>query len=324
MPADDSTEALQRRLEGILLGGERRYTRDEVAEKAGVPLDRATTLWRALGFATAQADEVVFTDADVAALRITSELMNAGILDPDTATSAARMMGQHLSRLAEWQVDMLWSVLSTSPELAADERQLVRFLERLLPDLEQMQNFAWRRQLAAYAGRALSAGDELESRQQVVGFADMVGYTSLTRRASEAELNVLLERFESVVANAITEHRGRVVKMLGDEVLFLADSPADGALIALELLESAEADEVLPSLRCGLAFGRVLGRFGDVYGSTVNLASRLTSVARPGTVLVDRALAETLEQDAAFDIRHRRPVSVRGYSRLKPSVLRRA
>ena len=324
MPENDDLAAMQLRIEQILLGGERKYTREQAAEKAGVALDRASALWRALGFATTDSDEPIFTDGDVHALQVTVGLMDAGILDPQTATSAARMLGQHLSRLAEWQVHMLRSVIEANPELAADERQLARFIERLLPDLEQMQSFAWRRHLAAFAGRVLAARDDFESRQQVVGFADMVGYTSLTRRASESELGALLERFESVASTVIAENHGQVVKMLGDEVLFLADDPIRGATIALTLLEAAEADDDLPPLRCGMAFGRVLGRYGDVYGSTVNLASRLTSVARPGTVLIDIALAEELSEVDEFSIRARRPVSVRGYHRLKPSVLRRA
>jgi adenylate cyclase len=322
--ADDELAALQLRIEQILLGGERKYTRVQAADKAGVTLDRASALWRALGFATTDSDEPLFTDGDVHALQVTAGLMDAGILDPQTATSAARMLGQHLSRLAEWQVHMLRTVIEANPEIAADERQLARFIERLLPDLEQMQSFAWRRHLAAFAGRVLAARDDFESRQQVVGFADMVGYTSLTRRASEAELGALLERFESVASAVITDNHGQVVKMLGDEVLFVTEDPVRGATIALTLLEAAEADDDLPSLRCGMAFGRVLGRYGDVYGSTVNLASRLTSVARPGTVLVDVALADALSEVDDFAVRSRRPVSVRGYHRLKPSVLRRA
>jgi adenylate cyclase len=104
----------------------------------------------------------------------------------------------------------------------------------------------------------------------------------------------------------------------------VADSPEDGAEIALILLERAEHGEALPSLRAGLAYGRVLSRFGDIYGSVVNLAARLTSIARPGSVLIDRSLAHALEEHPHYTIRHRRPVSVRGYARLRPSVLRRA
>ncbi|PWW55491.1 adenylate/guanylate cyclase domain-containing protein [Actinokineospora spheciospongiae] len=321
----DPVEAAQRRVEEVLLGGTRQFTRLEVCEKAGVPLERAMRLWRALGFATVADDAVVFTDRDIETLRLTDELMYRGILEPELATATARMLGQHLSRLAEWEVHVLRDVLAANPELLADERQLGRFIEQLVPQLESMQNFAWRRHLAAYAGRALSSTQDLESRSQVVGFADMVGFTTFTRRSDEAALVDVVDRFDMMTAEVVAENHGRIVKMLGDEVLFVADDPVHGGRIALALLERAEADDALPMLRAGLAYGRVLSRFGDVYGSTVNIASRLTSVARPGTVLVDRPLGDVLiEVREEFSVRHRRPVSVRGYSRLKHSVLRRA
>ena len=234
------------------------------------------------------------------------------------------MIGQHLSRLAESQVLMLRDVVAANPELA-DERQLGRLVEHLAPDLEQLQDFVWRRHLAAYSVRMLVASDEeIDERRQVVGFADMVGFTSLTRRSTEAELVAVVDRFDAIAAEVVADNHGRIVKMLGDEVLFVADSPADGAEIALALLERAEEAPDVPSLRAGLALGRVLNRFGDVYGAVVNIAARLTSIARPGTVLIDRELAETLHDEAAYTIHHRRPTSVRGYARLRSASLRRA
>lgn len=321
---EPQVEALQRRIEHILLGGARQYTRAEVAERAGVPLERAVQLWRALGFSTVGDDAAVFTDGDVAALRIAAELIQAGIVEPAVAISSARMIGQHMSRLAESQVLMLRDVVAAHPELA-DERQLMRLVEHLAPDMERLQDFVWRRHLAAYSVRMLVAPDEdIDERRLVVGFADMVGFTSLTRRSTEAELVDVVERFDSLAAETVADHHGRIVKMLGDEVLFVADSPTDGAEIALTLLERAERMGGVPPLRAGLAFGRVLSRYGDVYGSVVNIASRLTSVARPGTVLVDRELTEALTDEPAFSVRPRRPTSVRGYARLRSSTLRRA
>lgn len=318
-------EALQQRLERILLGGSRQYTRAEVAELTGVPPERSSALWRALGFATQDDDATVFTDGDVRALRITSELIQGGIVDPSIATATARMIGQHMSRLAESQVHMLRDVLAANPELGADERQLARLVEHLTPELEALQDYVWRRHLAANSLRMLTTADEEpDETRQVVGFADMVGFTTLTRRSSEAELVAVVDRFEALAADIVAENHGRIVKMLGDEVLFVADSPADGAEIALGLLDRAEKEDGVPSLRSGLAYGRVLSRFGDVYGSVVNIAARLTSVARPGTVLVDVEMAEALKEDTGYAVRTRRPVSVRGYTRLRSAALRRA
>jgi adenylate cyclase len=318
-------ESLPARIERVLLGGRRKYTRVQVAEKAGMPLERAQDLWRSLGFASVGDDEVVFTENDVEALRMVKELTELGLYDVSAQNSIARVLGQHMSRIAEMEIHVLRDLVAAQPELLADERGFARFVDQLIPDLERLHAFTWRRQLAAYAGRALAPPEEtLATSHEVVGFADMVGYTSLTRRSSEDELSHVLEQFETMVTKAVADHHGRVVKMLGDEVLFVADTPNAGAEIALTLVDMAEADADLPSLRAGLAYGRVLNRFGDVYGSTVNIASRLTSICNPGAVLVDAELAAVLTDDPAFTIRHRRPVSVRGFHRLKPSVLRRA
>ena len=322
---DEAVEALQQRIERILLGGSRQYTRAQVSELSGVSPERSSALWRALGFASQDDDAAVFTDGDVRALRITDALIQGGIVDPSIATSTARMIGQHMSRLAESQVHMLRDVLAANPELGTDERQLARLVEHLTPELETLQDFVWRRHLAAYSVRMLVApGEDLDERRQVVGFADMVGFTSLTRRSTEAELVAIVDRFDALAADVVAENHGRIVKMLGDEVLFVADSPVDAAEIALTLIARAEEDDGVPSLRAGLAYGRVLNRFGDVYGSVVNIASRLTSVARPGTILVDLEMSEALADLPGFVIRPRRPVSVRGFARLRSAALRRA
>jgi adenylate cyclase len=313
------------RLERLLLGGTRRYTRHEAAEKAGVPVERATRLWRALGFATVADDEVVFTDADVDAVRTSDQLISSGLIDQHLEMPVTRALAQHLSRLAEWQVHRLFSLLDEHEELREDDEQVARLLAYLLPELEKIQAFVWRRHLAAFAERAMGSPEEdLHARPEVAGFVDMVGYTRLTRQLDEAELSGVLERFEAVATDVIAEHHGRVVKMIGDEVLFVTDSPRDAAEIALALTELTSADAGLPNVRAGMAAGRILSRFGDVYGSVVNLASRLTSTARPGGILVDRELATALRTESGYVVRALRPVSVRGYSRLRPYALHRS
>jgi adenylate cyclase len=319
------SDELQRKLEHALLGGPRRYTRLEVAAKSGVSPERARQLWRALGFASVGDDEVVFTDADVEAVRIADRLVGEGLLDRDLETSVARAVGLHMSRLAEWQSQLLRSLIADNPHLAERPEQLAELVERLLPQLGRLHDFAWRRHLVAYSGRALAASHEqLESRHQVVGFVDMVGYTRMVRRFDEAELSAVLERFESLATEVVVEHHGRVVKLIGDEVLFVCSQPVEAAEIALTLTEQAGADERLPEVRAGLASGRVLSRFGDVYGSVVNLASRLTELARPGTVLVNATLADALAEEPGSCVRQLRTMQVSGFRRVRPAVLRRA
>ena len=318
-PAEQATP-LPERLERIVLGGARRYTRVEVETRSGVTRERNERLWRALGFADIDDDDIVFTDSDVEALKLIDGFVDSGLIDPTVEAAVARVAGQSLSRLAEWETgllnDYVVSRAGNGPD-PVDEATVLRFAETILPMMEQLHSYVWRRHIAALVGRALAASpDELVSNTLVVGFADIVGYTRLTRTLTETELAGLLERFESMAAEVIATTAGRVVKMLGDEVMFVAVDPVAAAVIGLGLLDAIDTDGELPDLRVGMARGNVLSRFGDVYGPVVNIASRLTSAAKPGTVLVDGDLAIALAGEPGLRLRRRRPISVRGYSNL--------
>jgi adenylate cyclase len=130
--------------------------------------------------------------------------------------------------------------------------------------------------------------------------------------------------FESVATDAVGAHHGQIVKTIGDEVLFVADTAVDGAEIALALIEASDADDELPYLRVGLAAGPVVSRLGDVFGQTVNIASRLTSLARTGTILIDQGMSDALDGDDRYAMKPLRPASVRGYQHLRSWRLRRA
>lgn len=314
------SDDVQNLIEEILLGGKREYTRLEVAERAGLSPDTTNRRWLSLGFASAADEDVFFTDADVEAAKLSEGLLASGIIDQGMDVAVSRAIGHHLSRLAEWQTELVRELILQRPELAGDEQKLVALIEAVVPVLERLQNYVWRRHLAAYTGRVFG-GTADESGQQAVGFVDMVGYTRLTRSIEEDQLAVVLEKFEAVTAGAVADRQGRVVKMIGDEVLFVADTPVDAVEIALEINRQAEADGEIPELRTGLAFGHVLSRLGDVYGRVVNIAARLTSTARPGTIVVDEQLSEAVRDQ--YTVRSLRPVSVRGYSRLKRYALKR-
>ncbi|WP_345107673.1 adenylate/guanylate cyclase domain-containing protein [Streptomyces drozdowiczii] len=318
-----------RSIEEVLLGGGRVWTRRDVAVRAGVRFERAVQVWRALGFPAVDDDARVFTDADVEALRAGERLIAAGLVTEHSETMMARALGHHLSRLADWQVDTLRDWLGRDEGPLPDRDALLEHMAALLPEIERVQRYVWRRHLVAYAGHLLSEAQEEEAgpgahvRDRAVGFTDMVGYTRMTRGLDGSELVDVLDRFETMTGDAVAEGRGQVVKTIGDEVLFVCDAAAGAADIGLELAARAQADPKLPQVRTGLAYGPVIGRFGDVYGAAVNIAARLTAVARPSSVLVDTALAGELAGRAAYALRALRPVSVRGYSRLRPVLLRR-
>jgi adenylate cyclase len=312
-------------LERLLLDGPRRWTRLEVAERAGMPPERTQRLWRALGFPDVADDEPSFTDADIAALEVLSRLIDSGFVGPETEASIARAMGQSLSRLADWQTDLLADALTRhegdgrEPVVPEDAVAAAR---TLLPLLQSVQDYVWRRHLAANADRLLAVAGPADRRELAVGFADLVGYTSRSRGMGGRELGAMVEDFESAAAEVIARHGGRVVKTVGDGVLFTTVSAPDAVEIGLELPEVWAADD-RPPLRTGIAYGAVLTRLGDVYSPVVNLASRLTSIARPGTVLVDRELARRLRRLDAYRVRPLRRVSVRGYDNLQPWLVRR-
>lgn len=335
MPASDGSSLdaqsidvprLLEEVEEAILGGPRRYTADEVAELSGVDRDEARRLWRALGFATVSDDEVVFTDADCAALKTMVALTSFGLADEDMRVAIARLYGQTFSRLAAYQGQLLLDRVGKQPELLSRDDQVIDLVERVSGLLEEIQGYTWRRQLAAYIARMAAQGTEQITTGPAplaIGFVDMSGFTSMTRKASEHELRSVLDSFEALATDIVGEHGGRIVKTIGDEVLFQAEDPAHAAEIALELLEAAAADEKMPDLRAGIAYGPVVSRLGDVYGSTVNIASRLTSIGRPGRVLVDRQMHDALADDSRFRLRSRRPESVRGFHRLHSWNLRR-
>jgi adenylate cyclase len=321
----DEPTALLDEIEQTLLGGERRYTRLEVADRSGVPLDRAQRLWRALGFAGTADDEVLFTDEDVEALGLMDALVSGGIVDPKAEASLARSLGQPLARLAEWQTTVVREVVADPGQPLEAQPQTVRAIEALLPVMERLQSYVWRRHLAAAAGRVLAAPEtDPQSRTLVVGFADIVSFTRLSRTIEDADLAAFVDYFEGTAAGIVAEQRGRVIKTIGDEILFVADSARQGADLALELAGHGEIDEDFPTVRVGLAYGPVLSQLGDVYGPVVNVAARLTSVARPGTVVVDRELAAALDGEPDLHLRRLRRVAVRGYQHLEPWALRLA
>lgn len=317
----------ERRLEELLLGGELRYDKKEACRRANVSLELGERVWRAMGFPSLGDDEVAFTDGDVNALRITGEQLGRGVITEDLAVRMARAMGQALARLAESEIDAMAQMMFEPGKPPTDEEVdgLLDYIREMLPHMEPLINQVWRRQLAVSGTRSLSAAAANPDRAfaaapQGIGFADIVSFTELSRSLDESELAKLVDGFESVAVDIIAANRGRLVKTLGDEVMFAADDPVAVTEIALDLAEAMDT----PRVRVGLAYGPVLPMMGDVFGTTVNLASRITAMARPGAVLCDTGLAGVLDGHKAFHAVRilRRPA--RGLGVVQPYVVRRA
>ncbi|REE98327.1 adenylate/guanylate cyclase domain-containing protein [Thermomonospora umbrina] len=319
-------------VEELLLGGELRYTRVDAVELGGVTKEFSQRIWRALGYPHMGDDQVAFTQGDIEALCRIRKLMDDGVLDEDGVIRLVRAFGQTMTRLAEWQVDLLTSMFtadSPDPPSAEMVGQLVAMAERHFDDFERLVVHAWRRQLAAAGTRAMAVAtvqdESVPARTMAtVGFADMVSFTAMSRELDEPELARVVERFEETAADVVASNGGRLVKTLGDEVLFSADGPELGGEIALSMAEAIKDETEMPDVRVGVAYGPVLPMRGDVFGTTVNLAARLTSIARPGSVVIDAELAAQLEKADDYTITRivRRPA--RGLGIIQPYVLRRA
>lgn len=323
----------------------------EVSAKASVSILSARKFWHALGFPNVADDDTVFTEADLLALQSMATLVRDGVFDEPTALGMTRAFARTTDRLAAWQVQLMAEAIGEltrqvgtagNPEDSGGDagrdptrgmpdpvtaRAAAAKLADIADDLEPLLIYAWRRHLSAAISRMVTDADPIVDQPGVVrsvGFADLVSFTRLVRRLSERELARVVQRFEALASDVVTAHGGRVIKTVGDEVLFVAIGAAPAAAIAIDLVEAMAEDDVLPDVRVGMASGPVISRLGDVFGTTVNRASRLTAVARPRTVLVDDGIAASLATTSGFEMSALRRRTLRGIGPVTPWVLRRA
>jgi adenylate cyclase len=315
-------------LERRILGGAPSLTGDEVAASAGLTLEEARRLWRALGFPDA-GDAAAFTEGDQTALGTLVGAVEQGAIDFDTAVRLTRAVGQTMARLADWQVATLAARVEQLE--AGDEAtgsrigSALRLAEQVGEPFEQLLVYSWRRHLAAAVARveALGANDaDLHTTRVTVGFADLVRFTALSNELGEDRIGDLVEIFESRCADVVAVSRGRIIKTLGDSVLFVSDDPAGAMDIALGIIDVIGHDSRLPDVRLGLSTGSVVLQLGDVYGPPVNMAARLTGVARRNRVITDAATADLLPP-GQFDTRPLPARPVRGFGLVEPVAVRR-
>lgn len=308
-------------LDRLLLGEVPSLTREDVEARSGVSADVAHDVWAAMGFADVPYGEPAFTHADVDALVTAGSLLDLGLVDVDTLLVMARAMGQEMARLAEGQVNV-FRAMSGGMTLDEALATMVTAAPDVLPKLDELVLFVWRRQFAAAVQRSLAAVRQDGMQVMTVGFLDLVGFTRSSREWDAAKLERTLERFERDTALRVTAVGGRVVKTLGDGVLYTTDTSAGAVQVALDTVAAHADDPDVPAVRGGVACGPVLLRLGDVFGEPVNIASRLSDEARPGSVLVDEQVSQGLPEGLEVRPLHRR--SVRGYRSLTPYLVRRA
>ena len=308
-----------------------RLTQSEVAVRTDIPVDVAKRFWRALGFLDVDEDEAAFTDMDIEAVQLFQSLVALGIVDLDSAVQMARVIGSSMARIAEAETAPgTTPILMSTGDSVLDADEFARQAEASIPAMTRLLEYVWRRHLQAATRRAMlhrtRGVDEGVRPVMAVGFADMVGFTVLSQHLGDEELAAVVARFEELAHDTVVALGGRVVKMIGDEVMFVVQSASGAAQIGLSLAEAYASDDLLSDVRVALAVGPVLVKDGDFYGPVVNLASRLVNVARPGTVLISDEFKLALEAESAenIDTRPLRTRSLKDLGRVQMWKLIRA
>ena len=304
--------------------GEPIYSADEVIEAAGVDRELADRLWLAMGFAMLPRDQKAFTEGDRAALEGVAAFERGGFARRDLILAITRVLSQSMARVADAEVGAMREWVERT---VGDDQDALEAARRIAPQVvEYLETFlihVWRRHVNFAIERQGLLGGPTDEKVMSVGFADLVGFTQMSRHLDEPELANVIERLESRSQELIADLGGRVVKSLGDEVMFAAEEPTTAAEIGLRLVDECVADEELPELRVGLAHGPVISHRGDYFGATVNLASRAVDAAHPASVLVSADLKDALEGREGFYLKAIAPRRLKGIGPTRLWVLRR-
>lgn len=273
------------------------HTMASAAEQLGLSPDEVAQAWGLLGLTVAGPDVPTLSQADVDALATWVALKT--VVGEDGAFGLLRVLGAAMARLAEAESTAIRAgtpdiqMTYTNDELAT--AQAYRAVAEFVPRISALIDVVHRHHLTG--ARTHFEGVLRDTSASVVcgiGFADLSGFTVLTRALTPAQLSALLNEFAGTVADVVHRDGGRVVKFIGDEVMWVSASPEHLATAAADLVDHPRAREEGLQVRAGLAFGTVLAINGDYFGSPVNLAARLVGAAAPGQILADAALHEQL------------------------------
>ena len=316
-----------------LLGGPQTLTIEDVASMAGVTIEEVRDVWVAMGFPSPRSEEKVFTENDAKLFLQWSRFMASGAIDTATARSLLRANSHLADRLGLWQVEAL--VEDTMRRFGLDDTAarmyVLDHIRERVDVLEDVLRHSWRRQLDALLKRmdheiSTRGHEGLQPRfplNRSLGFVDMVSYTSSSAILG-GKLVDLIGRFEQLSRDAVTDAGGRVVKMIGDAVMYIADDLETGLRVAVSLIEQLGADDQMLPVRASFVRGDVFSRSGDVFGPTVNLASRLVDIAPVGKILMDPTTAAAIAAGKAgmeYDVEEFPSATLRGFGTISPYLL---
>ena len=286
-------------LDRLALPGVPSHDIAQVAALADTDEETIRRLWRAVGFPDAPEGLAVYTDADVDAARRLRSGAFAQRSEEATVLRQVRVISSAMSRVAAVLAEYYGDEIRELRAQGLDEETVAATIVDDFngEELAVLLVYVTRLQLRAAVWRRLSR-DAVPDLAVAVGFADLAGYTTLSEELDSDQLAAFLGRWEALLYDTVARHGGRVVKTIGDEVMFAGLSP-NVARIAIALRDAAREQE-LPPVRSGIAAGMVISRDGDIYGPVVNLASRLTEIAPAGSIYASDALHADLADDASF------------------------
>lgn len=284
-------------LDRALEGEEARYSARDVSEETGLSLDLLRQLWRALGFADPDDDEIAYTAEDIEHARTVAAFRDAG-LDEEALILISRVLGQSMAYLAETLREVAGEALlqAGDTEMTAGLRW-AEAAKYLVPQLTPVLGYLLSMRLREQLKNALILEAELETgrtqaRDITVCFADLVGFTKMGERVPPGELAAAARDLNGLAIEA-ARPPVRLVKMIGDAAMLVSEEPRPLVEAALQL---AEAEPGAP-LRVGIAAGAAVRHVGDWVGAPVNLASRVTGVAKPGSVLATREVRDLVREE---------------------------
>jgi adenylate cyclase len=291
-------------VERVLSGGAERLTPIEVAERAGIELEFLKRQWRALGMALVEDEEPAYTERDVEAAQRLRLLREAGVPD-DGVLETARLLGMSMSQLAAANRRLIADAFTQEGDTEYDvAKRFEAAASALMPMIGQslgyVLNLHLREQIRhdAFGLADLESGRSALADEVTVCFA--VGFTRLGEALDPEALGTVTGRLGELAADAV-EPPVRLVKLIGDAAMLVGPEPRPVLDAALDLVDAADAQgEEFPPLRAGVASGSAIPRAGDWYGRPVNLASRVTAIARPGSVLATREVHDALEDAYAW------------------------
>ena len=296
-------------------------TSSEVAAKAGMDLELAKRVWRALGMPEPAEDEVLFDDGDAEALAAIRNIIELGVPQEDALT-ITRLYGTTMARISDAETrlfrDRLLSTLAGEGTQGPEER-LRPAVELLLERTALLLDRAHRRHWFQALNALRAAGTQGSA--LAAGFVDLVDFSRISEDLPGEELGGMIESFEDLAVEACAQAGARLVKVIGDAVMFVSPDPAPALDAAWTVVRRAQESAVLPAARAGLDVGEAVALGGDYFGRPVNVAARITAFARPDSVVVSQEFLEAVGRDRV-DARRIGSRNLKGVGRLRMFKIR--